>query len=161
MASQYCTPSDLIAVGINPLALQGISNAQQVAACIAASEKADSYLRGRYPLPLLTFGQDVVMHTAFIAVYLLLGQRGYNPSAGADNLIRERYYEAVGYPDRPGSGWFPGVQRQAIHPDVTFATPNPPNFSLPSVRTGGPSAAPQRGWTTTPAAWQRGGGFFQ
>lgn len=161
MGSQYCTPTDLTTVGINPLALQGISNTELVAACVAASEKADSYLRGRYPLPLLTWGADITLHTAYIAVYLLLSARGYNPSAGADNLIRERYYEAVGYPDRPGSGWFPGIQRQAIHPDVTFSNPNPPNFSLPQVRTGGPSAAPIRGWTTTRPGSIGGGGFFQ
>jgi phage gp36-like protein len=157
VGSQYCDPSDLTLYAINPLALQGIPNATQVAACVAASERADSYLRGRFPLPLLAWGQDVRMHTAYIAVFLLLSARGYNPSAGADDLIRERYYEAVGYPDRPGSGWFPGVQRQAIHPDVTFSQPNPPNFSLPSVRTGGPSGAPIRGWTTVR---NRSRGFF-
>lgn len=158
MGTQYCQPSDLTAVGINPLALINVSNAEQVAACIAASTKADSYLRGRYPLPLLSFDQDIVLHTAYIAVYLLMSARGYNPSAGADDLIRERYFEAIGYPDRPGSGWFPGVQRQAIHPNVTFSNPNPPNFSLPAVRTGGPTAAPVRGWTSTR---NTGRGFFQ
>jgi phage gp36-like protein len=148
MSSLYCTPDDLVLYAANPLALQGISTAQQLGACNAASERADSYLRGRFPLPLLSWGIDLRIMTAYIAVYLLLSARGYAPDAGADSRIQQNYYEAVGFPDRPGSGWFPGVQRQAIHPDVQFAA-TAPAFSLPSVRTGGPNANPIRGWTTT------------
>jgi phage gp36-like protein len=134
MGSQYCFPSDLVNQ-INPIALNGISTPQQTAACQEASEIADSYMRGRYALPLLAWGADIVTKTAQVAVYLLMAARGYNPSAGADDLIRIRYEDAI--------GWFQGIQRQNTHPDVTpsVAQPGDPTHDLPQVRT-----SPQRGW---------------
>lgn len=156
MASQYCTPADLVLYAINPLALQGIPMPTQTAACIAASERADSYLRGRFALPLQSWGTDLRMMTSYVAVYLLMSARGYMPDAGADSRIQQNYYEAIGFPDRPGSGWFPGIQRQAIHPDVVQAAVTAPAYSLPQVLTGGPTAAPIRGWTTTRAGGRGG-----
>jgi len=141
VGSQYCQPADLVAIGINPQALIGVSTAQQTAACQAASERADSYMRGRYALPLLSWGQDVTMMTAYIAVFLVMSARGYNPSAGADDLIRQRYEDAI--------AWFEGIQRQSVHPDVTPSVPQPgdPNHDLPQVQT-----SPQRGWQTYSAS---------
>lgn len=134
MASQYCFPSDLINQ-VNPIALTNITTAQQTAACQEASEIADSYMRGRYALPLLAWGQDVVSRVAQIAVYILMAARGYNPSAGADDLIRQRHEDAI--------KWFEGIQRQSVHPDVTpsVAQPGDPGHDLPQVQT-----SPQRGW---------------
>lgn len=153
--AQYVQPSDL-ANYLAPAALATTTNAQQQAACVAASERADSYLRGRYgnsdgtggyvePV-LLAWGSDLTEMTAYIACYLLMSARGFDPRAGSDQLILQRYYEAVGTPGVAGSGWFPGVQRQAIHPNVTpnvtMLTNSGPD--LPQVRT---SVA--RGWGGT------------
>lgn len=141
--SQYIVPSDLTLYAINSFAIQQIPQTDQVNACIAASEVADSYLRGRYPLPLLAWGADIKMHVAYIAVYYLMSARGFNPNqSGGDEIIKDRYYESVGYPDKPGSGWFPMVQRQAIHPDVTVSTPTIPKYQFPAITTGR-----ARGWT--------------
>lgn len=118
--------------------------AQQLQACLDATEEADSYIRGRYALPLLGWGNDLVRYTAYIAVYLLMtGPIGLAPQAGADSNITTNYYRAVGWPDRPGSGWFPGIQRQAIHPDVspTVNQPGDPGHDVPQVIT-----SQQRGW---------------
>src|ERR1700678_4126417 len=137
MSSQYCQPSDLTNTGINPLALTNVLSSQQTAACIAASERADSYMRGRYALPLSQWGQDVTMMTAYIAVYLLMAARGYNPASSSDVTIRQNYEDAI--------KWFEGVQRQNVHPDVTpaIAQPGDPTHDLPQVQT-----SPQRGWLT-------------
>lgn len=138
----YCTPADLANyLPASTIALASMS--QQQLACDNASEEADSYLRGRYTLPLLSWGNDVRRYTAWIACYLLMTQIGFAPQAGSDRLIIERYYQAVGWPDKPGSGWFPGVQRQAIHPDVTptIAVSADTQHQLPQV-----SSAPRRGW---------------
>lgn len=118
---------------------------QQQQACLDASEQADSYMRGRYSLPLVSWGSDVTRYTAYIACFLLLsGAIGYAPQAGSDENVTKNYYSAVGWPDRPGSGWFPGVQRQAIQPDVTVAPAvgNDPVHDVPQVLT-----TAQRGWT--------------
>ena len=137
MSSQYCQPSDLTTTGVNPTALQTISVAQQVTACIQASELADSYMRGRYQLPLLAYGPDLTYRTAIIAVYMLLQARGMNPAAGADDRIRLNYEDSI--------RWFEGIQRQAVHPDVTpsVAQPGDSTYDLPQVQ-----SAPQRGWLT-------------
>ena len=118
--------------------------AQQQQACLDATEEADSYIRGRYELPLLAWGNDVTRYTAYIAWYLLMGTIGWAPQAGADANITTNYYRATGWPDRPGTGWFPGVQRQNIQPDVTPSTPQPGDavHDVPQVFT-----SQQRGWS--------------
>lgn len=140
--SQYVDPADL-AKYLPQTALDTTTPAAQLQACIDASEIADSYLRGRYTLPLLAWGSDVRMYTAWIACYLLMAGRGFNSGAGSDRLIVERYYVAIGNPNAPGTGWFPGIQRQAIHPDVTptVAVGQDATHDIPVVSTN-----PQRGW---------------
>jgi phage gp36-like protein len=140
------------------------SNGNVAAALAVASGKADSYMRGRYNLPITgsvgggpgVYDPAIVMHVCWIAAYDLMSGRGFNPTAGSDALIERRYYEAVGFPDRPGSGWFPGVQRQAIHPDVTETSTGAPAHPFPQVM-----SAPPRGWGRN--SWgcgnSRGGGL--
>lgn len=139
----YCTPTDL-AQYLPAAVLSLTTNAQQLQACTDASEEADSYMRGRYTLPMLAVGKDVTRYTSWIACYLLAQLIGFAPQAGSDKLIVERYYQAVGWPDRAGTGWFPGVQRQMIHPDVTpsIAIGRDAVHDLPQVR-----SQPMRGWT--------------
>jgi hypothetical protein len=149
--SQYCFPSDLILYAINPLALQGIPIPNQTAACIEASSEADGYLGDRYPLPYFPpFPTALIIHTTYIAVFRLMNARGYDPEAGADEQIRQNYYMTTFNPNTGVLGWLARVKRQEISiPDLIFSTPASPNFSLPAVRTGGPSVASVRGWTTT------------
>lgn len=141
----YCIPTDLSQY-LPEAVLSQVDAGVQLQACLDATEEADSYIRGRYALPLIEWGADVRRYTASIACYLICTRIGFAPQAGSDRLIVERYYQAVGWPDRPGTGWFPGVQRQAIHPDVT-PTIDPtqdPVTGLPQVRT-----SPRRGWEQT------------
>jgi phage gp36-like protein len=149
--SQYCTPDDLVLVAINPLAMQGISSAQQTAACIEASSEADGYLVDRYPPPYFApFPRSLVIHTSYIAVFRLFSARGYQPDAGADSQIANNYYAATYNPNTGVLGWLARVKRQEISiPDLLYAKAAAPAYSLPSVRTGGPSAQSIRGWTTT------------
>ena len=117
---------------------------QQEQACLDATETADSFIRGRYQLPLLAWGNDLTRYTAAIAVYYLLsGSVGFAPQAGSDANIVENYYRAVGWPGRPGTGWFPGIQRQSIMPDVTPSTAvgADPAHDAPQV-----VSQPIRGW---------------
>jgi hypothetical protein len=155
MASQYCDPSDL-PLYIAASALQPISMPVQTQACIDASEEADSYMRSRVALPLLDWGTDIRRHTAYIAIYLLMAGRGYAPKAGADSLILVNYYKAVGHPERPGSGWFPGIQAQRITPDWTPSIPvgQDPGHDAPQV-----SSQPMRGWQQVRGGRPVVGGF--
>lgn len=142
--SQYCQPSDLTLYAIPATAIPAsITTPMQVAACAAASAEADSYMRARYPLPITgsagggpgVFDPTLVRHVAYIAAFSLMSQRGFMPMSGADGMIRENYYKAVGWPDRPGSGYFPGIQKQVIHPDVTVSASTAPAYNNPTVYT--------------------------
>jgi hypothetical protein len=139
----YVTPAELPNY-IPAATLSLATSAQQLQACMDATEEADSYMRGRYAMPLLSWGTDVTRYTAYIAVFLLMsGPIGWAPEAGTDSNFQTNYYRAVGWPDRPGTGWFPGVQRQAIQPDVTPSVPvgQDPGHDAPQV-----SSNPIRGW---------------
>lgn len=152
-ASQYCTPTDL-GRALGSYALDTVSSADQTQACIDASARADSYLRGRYGVGdgaggyvqpiLIAWGSDLTLMTSYVAAYLVMEGRGWNPNGSGDQNILRRYYEAIGDPRIPGSGWFPGVQRQAIHPDVTPNLPAGPNAGagMPQVR-----SQALRGWS--------------
>jgi phage gp36-like protein len=148
--SQYCTPTDLTTYAINALALQGIPAGNQTQACIEASSEADGYLNDRYPPPYSApFPTALIIHTAYIAVFRLFNARGYQPDAGADSRIADNYYAATYNPHSGVLGWLARVKRQEISiPDLIYTKAAYPNFALPAVRTGGPTAARIRGWTS-------------
>jgi len=137
----YITPADLTTYGLNAVSLVNVSPAQQQAACVAASDVADSYMRGRFPVDTIatSWGTDIRMYVSYIAVWMLLQARGIKPG---DGNLEKNYYDAVGNPGAPeGDGWFPGIQRQRVHPNIVFPTPPSPTFQLPQVASCHP-----RGW---------------
>ena len=141
----YCDRSFLSQVA--PQAMLDLATTdQQDQACLTATEEADSYMRGRFQMPLLSWGTDVKRYTAYIALYQLAQLIGFAPQGNSDRTVTENYYRAVGWPDKAGTGWFPGVQRQSIHPDVTptLASPGNPTYDLPQV-----STSQARGWQRT------------
>lgn len=140
--SQYCVASDLTKYAIPATAITAaITSQMQTDACIAASGEADAYMRARYSLPLVanypgdTFDPALVRHVAYIAAFLLMSMRGFQAVAGADAMIRENYYKSVGWPDRPGTGFFPGIERGHIHIDVVQTAIASPKYQLPQVWT--------------------------
>lgn len=143
---------------IPPQVLNLATVAQQQQACLDATEEADSYIRGRFTLPLLAWGNDLTRYTAYIAIYLLMsGPIGWAATSGnPDSNVTTNYYRAVGWPDRPGTGWFPGVQRQAIQPDVTPTIPvgQDSTHDAPQV-----SSDPPRGWNQVRRGRSVIGGF--
>lgn len=117
------------------------------AALAEASSIADSFMRGRYNLPITgsvaggagVYDPSIVVRVCHIAAYNLMTGRGWNPVPGSDETIRTAYNEAVGL--GTPLGWFPQVQRQAIHPDVIESSPDAPAHPFPSFTSGTP-----RGW---------------
>lgn len=140
----YASRTDLVTYGIPATALGQLSTAQQDAALDAASKRIDSYLRGRYALPLVAWGIEITQAACVIAAYQLMNTRGYNPAAGADVNIADRYHETI--------AWLEQVQRQAAHPDVTPSPSQTPNMNRPTVisssavATGSGRTGTNRGW---------------
>ena len=135
MGSLYCALSDLSTIGINSIALNDVSDAEQNAAIVSASAMIDDHIGGRYPLPLLAWPTSFTYHCAKIAVYVCLSARGYNPDAGADPLWKQDYEKAI--------AWCRGIQRQEVHPQVQVSQPSPGNstYDFPQVQ-----SAPRRGY---------------
>lgn len=121
----YAVIADLTLYGTPASAIAGLSTEQKQAAIDNASTIVDSYLRGRYQLPLVSWGIEITEATIKIAAYNLLNIRGYNPAAGADVNIRQRYDDAI--------SWLNKVQRQASHPDVKDSSVGIGQYSSPVV----------------------------
>ncbi len=140
----YASLSDLTVYGLPATALGDLSTTQQQDALDNASAEVDSYLRGRYALPLVAWGVEVTKATCVLAAYALMSVRGYEPGGGADATLYQRYQDTL--------TWLRAVQRQAAHPNVTPASNQVPGWNQPYVisssvidlSTG--RRAPNRGW---------------
>ncbi len=132
--SQYATTTDLTNYGLNAISVANIDPAVLTAQLVAASAMVDSFLNGRYNLPLLSWDASVTINTCYIAAWLVLSKsRGFNPDNPSDVTVRQSYEDAI--------AWCNGVQRQAIHPTVTQTPIAGPSYQLPQV-----STLPPRGW---------------
>lgn len=100
----YATTTDLVRLGIGAAALTGVSSTIQDAALEAASDTADGYMRGRYTLPLVSWGDDLRRAVCAIAAWDLLTTRGYDPARGSDDAVRLRYQDAIAWLDRVSQG---------------------------------------------------------
>ena len=143
----YVTPAQL--PNYLPAATLALAtSAQQLQACIDATNDADDYMNGRYQMPLLDWPSSVTDHTAYGAIFkLAMGPIGMAAQAGADKNISSNYVRAYGgsdpYTGALIRGFFPGIQAQAIHPAVTpsIAVGADPGHDAPQV-----SSQPKRGW---------------
>lgn len=140
----YATIADLLIYGMPSQAIGQLTTAQQQGAVDNASAMADSYLRGRYKLPLTSYGIELTEAVCKIAAYNLLQLRGYNPASGADVNIRIRYDDAI--------VWLNKVQRQAAHPDIQDSSVGNGQYTAPLVNsfsvisTNSATTGKNRGW---------------
>lgn len=142
--TQYAVRTDLANLGLIGGVLASILPAVQDAALAAAASVADSYLQGRYVLPLSSWGQDLVAAVCAIAAYNLMASKGYNPAAGADPNIRQRYLDAI--------EWLRGVAKETETPAsiVDASTLAPDSGDSTSTQTHGGlqlTTSNVRGWT--------------
>jgi len=121
----YASLADLTIYGLPATALGNLTVQQQQDALDTASDEVDSYLRGRYALPLQDWGVEIRKATCVLAAYELMAVRGYEPGAGADPVLQNRYNETI--------AWLNKVQRQAAHPNVTPAQNQVPDYNQPTV----------------------------
>jgi phage gp36-like protein len=144
----YAEIADLFVYGLREEARADIPDATLTANLGAASDMVDGYLVGRYgpgSMPLLAWGTEITMWTAWIAVYLLMsGPRGYSSESGIDPIIETRYRDAKEMLAR--------TQRQDYHPIITprsaqgttATQPYVQSWSVINLATGGIGAT--RGW---------------
>ena len=143
--TQYAQISDLTTYGLPAVAIgPNLSPTTLNGILTAVSTKMDSYFRGRYALPFVTFDVDVVECCAKIAAFEVLRIRGYDPENAGDKAVKDGHDEAI--------KWLDKVQRQQAHPNVTPQPSQSPTYQQPfvqsqsvvNVATG--QTAPNRGW---------------
>jgi phage gp36-like protein len=91
----YAVRGDLVGLGLMGGALANVPTTVQDNALQAASGLIDSYIGGRYTLPLTTWGQDLLRACCVIAAYDLLTSRGFGMVNGPDDNIRLRYLDII------------------------------------------------------------------
>ena len=112
----YASADNLKLTGMPAVALAKVDAAALPEALEQASELIDSYIRGRYTLPLSNWGGDLRRACIVVAVYDLLSLRGYTP-AGEDDNVRLRYLDVL--------KWLEGVRDEKIHTaQIVDATPD-------------------------------------
>lgn len=101
----YATQADLEALDLPAAALEGVTSADIDQHLEAASSRVDTYLRGRYALPLGTpYPPEVISCTTALAAYSLLSRRGFDPQRGTDVNVRRRHEDAVAWLERLSAG---------------------------------------------------------
>lgn len=147
MPSQYASIADLFLYGLREEARGDVPDSALTANLISASQMVDGYLVGRYgvgSVPLVSWGTEITMWTAWIAAYLVMsGPRGYSADA-IDANIRLRYEDARDLLRR--------TQRQDYHPILearqaqgsTGIQPLVISYSVVNLASG--CTGPRRGW---------------
>lgn len=84
----YATPTQFGLYGLPTAALDGLDPQDYLD---GAFGEINTYLRGRYALPIVTIPIELVRAECVIATYDFLSFRGFDPEAGADKNVWMRY----------------------------------------------------------------------
>jgi phage gp36-like protein len=96
--AQYATEAELISLQIPTAALAGVTamGIDPEDHLIQASGKVDTYLRGRYRLPLSApYPDEIKMVTLQLAAYTIICARGFDANEPADVTFRMQYDDAI------------------------------------------------------------------
>jgi phage gp36-like protein len=115
--SQYASAAELLALG---LPAEALSDADPDAYLRQASGLIDSYLTGRYKLPLQgslgnpsTFPAPLPAAAIAIAAWEILTTKGFNPDQYDENYrVRRNFY--LGDPERGTKGWLDKLAAGAV-----------------------------------------------
>jgi phage gp36-like protein len=92
----YSTEEQFNALGLPAAALDGATDTTEWRD--AAQGTIDSYLRGRYRLPLVEpYPPEVVEAECKLAAYSFISVRGFDPTEGANQNVVTRYREAMAW----------------------------------------------------------------
>ena len=137
--SQYATAAEFDVYGILPLARPASIDSTKInAALIAASGRADSYLKSRFQTPITSWGVDLTQVVCAIAAFELISTTLlFNPESNENKTMTARFDSAIRWLEQVSAG---------------RATPTNIVDSDPSAAPGGPASAARafgntrRGW---------------
>lgn len=143
--ARYAAITDLFILGAPESAFRdasvpgwGFTDEQLEAGLVASCDFVDSYLRGRFTLPLAAFGLDLTRAACIISAYDLLTGRGYNPAnQGDDSSQLDKRYESI-------VSWLKMIARGEVTPVVTDGSePEGDDDGSPNTPVGGYVMAPR------------------
>jgi phage gp36-like protein len=114
-AQQYLTRAEFLDQTIPADAISGLADATIDKALVWASGVAGSYLRKRYCLPLIVWGEELRSAVGELAQWKLFGRLGIRPGSGNNEMAEKRYDDAI--------AWFKDVARGLVEIDCTDSTP--------------------------------------
>jgi phage gp36-like protein len=137
--NQYAQIADLKKYGMTAGALQNPATgaAAQTSALLAASAQIDGALSRQLNLPVVSWGDDVVMYCCWLASWTLINLRGYDPENKGDAVYKQRYDLAC--------EWLEGIKSDRLGSTAVGTTPGDAysNYAVPSLV----SPAPYDCWT--------------
>lgn len=135
--AEYCTVEDVSRYGVNAAAIGALSSDEHIKPVIKAqSGVIDGYLRLRYTLPLLTWGDDIRRACAILVACDVLTTRGAKPGENPDDKpIFDRCDEVL--------AWLKLIADGKVAPDVTDSSPIQ---TAGGPRMGKVASNQQRGW---------------
>jgi len=83
----YLTEADYLELELPDGTLDALAAGTIDAAIAWASSLANGYLRKRYTLPLISWGDDLRQQVAALATWQLMRKRGFQPGSGADESV--------------------------------------------------------------------------
>ena len=124
--SKYASRAQLAQTGLPAEALEEVDGGKQDEFLIGTSGTMDSYMRGRYKLPIAgvlepanTFPPELVDCCLAITAYRLLVFRGFNPDAVDVNFkLRHDFY--LGNQERGTKGWLDKLSAGAVSLDLAL-----------------------------------------
>ena len=146
--TQYAQPADLQNVGALPSFMQSLTSGQIASALVNASAMMDEAFASQFMLPLgvdpdatppIIIPGSVVQYCCWIAIYILIAARGYDPQDAVQATFETRFKLAQAWLDRVGNG--------TRRPQVTDSSPS----AAPGLTT--PAAQPRTVSPTTGTPW--------
>jgi len=146
--SQYATTTDLGDYGLPPDALTGVgmTPAVQNKILTKASGIIDSYLRGRYKLPLsVPYPDEIIEACVSVAAFKVLKRRGHNPSA-FDQTFTDDYQAALEWLAKLSKGEVNLCSDADATPAVNEARPSVYSAGSPHINADDVLENGRRGW---------------
>jgi phage gp36-like protein len=145
--SQYATTTDLGDYGLPPDALAGMTAAVQNKILTKASGTIDSYLRGRYSLPLAggPYPDEIIEACVSIAAFKVLKRRGHNPSA-FDQTFTDDYQTTLDWLSKLAKGEVNLDSGADATPTVNEARPRVYSAGSPYINHDDIADNERRGW---------------
>jgi phage gp36-like protein len=116
VAQAYLTNAEFLAQTIPGAAFSQLTSQQITDAILWASSTADSYLRKRYTLPLISWGVDLKRAVGKIVALDLLTRNGFRPGSGNDEIAVMQNDAAI--------KWLRDVSTGVVELDCVDSTPD-------------------------------------